>query len=462
MQYDAARQRRARFDIALMVAAATVCMSAQATDGDLDTAFGSDGFAFAPVSASTPGAPRPVVQADGKIVFCTPLLAGGSGLDFFVTRLQADGSPDASFNFDGKVTVDFDGGADECINLAVQPDGKIVAVGDSTGLDASSTTDFAVVRLDPDGSLDPTFGGGTGKTTIAFDLGGGNDDRALAVALQPDGKIVVAGAANGPTGYEMAVVRLLTDGSRDTSFNASGRVTVPFEAPPPAASDAEAFSVAIDAAGRVVLGGSAIVVQGSYDFALARLLPDGQLDDTLDADGRVTVAFDIGATMSDSAVQAILERDGKVVMAGFADAGSGSTTNMDFAIARLQDDGSLDPGFGIGGRAVVPFDIGGNQNDFGWGVVEDEAGRLIVVGSSALTATTQGVTVARLRHDGVLDPGFGVLGKKSIAMDGDYAFASGAALQGTQIVIAGQRFGSEIDDFVARLEVDLLFADGFD
>ena len=103
------------------------------------------------------------MQPDGKVVFCTPLLAGGSGLDFFITRLDADGSFDTTFNFDGKVTVDFDGGADECVNVAIQADGKIVAVGISRGTGTGSTADFAVVRLDADGSLDPTFGGGTGK-----------------------------------------------------------------------------------------------------------------------------------------------------------------------------------------------------------------------------------------------------------------------------------------------------------
>jgi len=450
---------------ALIFAALALPACALATDGDVDTTFGVGGFAFMEgVDAPTPGIPRPLVQPDGKIVFCTSLLAAGSGLDFFIMRLDPDGSFDTTFNFDGKVTIDFDGGADECNNLALQDDGKIVAVGTSHGLDAISTTEFAAVRLNADGSLDATFGGGTGKTTVAFDLGGDDADSALAVAMQPDGKIVVAGSAHTDmNGSVIAVARLLTDGSRDTGFNASGRVTIPFDLPPPDASNASAFSVAIDDAGRIVLAGQAVDAQLYYDCAFARLLPDGTLDDTFDADGRVTIPFHLGASNASGADQAILERDGKIVMAGFADAGSGSTTNMDVALARLQEDGSLDPAFGIGGRAVVPFDIGGNQNDFGWGVVEDEAGRLSVVGVAAFNGTSQGVIVARVRHDGTLDPGFGVLGKKSIAIDGDYAVATGVALQGTQIILAGQRWiGSGIDDFVARLEVDLLFADGFE
>ena len=462
MRLDSARPRPAIVHAVLMLAAAA-CGAARATDGDLDTAFGSAGFALMPVNAPASGFQRPLVQPDGKIVFCTPLLAGGSGLDFFVVRLDPDGTFDTSFNFDGKVTIDFDGGSDQCANLALQSDGKIVLVG-TTAADDVSPTDFAAARLNADGSLDTTFGGGTGRTTVAFDLGGQNFDGAAVVALQPDGKIVISGSAEtGMNGAVMAVVRLLADGSRDTSFNGSGRVTIPFDVAPPAASFAGAYSVAIDHAGRIVLGGQAENAQASFDCAFARLLADGTLDDAFDADGRVTIPFDIGATNASAADQTIVERDGKILMAGFADAGSGSTTNMDFALARLQEDGSLDPGFGIAGRAVVPFDIGGNQNDFASGVAEDEAGRLVVAGYSALTATTQGVTVARLRHDGTLDPGFGVLGKTSIPLEGDYAFASGIALQGTQIIVAGQRgVGSEIDDFVTRLDVDLLFADGFE
>ena len=462
------RQRHVRGGLACLkgalIAAAVIPSGARAADGDLDPAFGSGGITLmGPVGESSPGAPRPAVQPDGKVVFCTPLLAGGSGLDFFITRLDADGSFDTTFNFDGKVTVDFDGGADECVNVAIQADGKIVAVGISRGTGTGSTADFAVVRLDADGSLDPTFGGGTGKTTIAFDLGGDNDDQALSVALQPDGKIVVAGSANaGANGYVFAVARLLTDGSRDTGFNASGRVTIPFGTPS-APLDATAFSVAIDNAGRIILGGDAGNAQSSNDFALARLLPDGALDGTLDADGRVTIAFDIGATRNDSAIQTIVRRDGKIVMAGYADAGSGSTSNMDFAVARLQEDGSPDPAFGVGGKVVVPIDVGGSQNDIGTGVVEDEAGRLVIVGSSALAASTQGVTAVRLRSDGTLDPAFGILGKKIVGIEGTFALTSGVALQGTQLIVGGQlTSGSDFDDFLARLQVDLLFADGFE
>jgi len=450
---------------ALIFAALAIPACAHATDGDVDPAFGVGGFTFMEaVNAPTPGVPRPLVQPDGKIVFCTSLLAAGSGLDFFIMRLNPDGSFDTTFNFDGKASIDFDGGADECNNVALQADGKIVAVGTTHGLDSSSTSEFAAARLNPDGSIDATFGGGLGETTVAFDLGGDNADSALAVAMQPDGKIVLAGSAHtGMNGSVMAVARLQTDGSRDTGFNATGRVTIPFDLPAPNAGSASAFSVAIDGTGRIVLAGQAVDAQLFFDCAFARLLPDGELDDTFDADGRVTIPFHIGASNASGADQAILLRNGKIVMAGFADAGSGSTTNMYVALARLQEDGSLDPAFGIGGRAVVPFDIGGSQNDFGWGIVEDEAERLIVVGVSAFSATSQGVIVARLRRDGVPDPGFGVLGKKSIAIDGDYAVATGVALQGTQIIVAGQRWiGSGIDDFVGRLEVDLLFANGFD
>ncbi|MGA9422540.1 MAG: hypothetical protein WBW61_09265, partial [Rhodanobacteraceae bacterium] len=255
---------------ALMIASTT---QALADDGDLDPGFGDAGLALAGITDGS-AATHIAVQPDGRILICSTRLTNGpSGRDFFIARFTADGALDTSFNFNGQVGVDFSGADDNCNGIALQLDGRIVVAGTTTP--ANANEDFAVARLDSDGALDTTFGAGTGKVTIAFDLGGSNQDYAMALAVQPDGRILAAGAADtGTNNPDFAVVRLLSDGSYDTSFNLTGRATVGFDLGP--GNDDSANSVAVDAAGRIVLGGHAqrTSTPFSADFAAARLLAD--------------------------------------------------------------------------------------------------------------------------------------------------------------------------------------------
>jgi uncharacterized delta-60 repeat protein len=449
----------------LALSAATFASAAIAADGDLDPSFGTGGFALAGLTTAAFELPaKPIVQPDGKILICSTVNTGGtSGSDFFVERFNTDGSPDTSFDFDGQVTVDFAGRNEGCNALALQADGKIVAIGTST--DTTPNADFAVARLNADGSLDPTFGAGTGTALVSFDLGDNNDDTAGAVAMQADGKIVVAGwAVVGTNTYDFAVVRLLPDGTRDTTFNSTGRVTIAFDIPGTNGVD-QADAIMIDDAGRLVVGGVAETQLGSFGFALARLLPNGQLDHNFNADGRATIDFDLGGTMSDLSYQSILTRDGKIVMVGVADAGSGSTTNNDVAIARVLPDGSPDSTFGIGGKVVVPFDQIPNGTEVATGVVEDDAGRFVAVGTTLVDDVNffSRTFALRLTPNGALDSSFGSFGKKVYNFDGDSDLATGVALQGTQVVMAGiTTSGTDTDDYIARIEVDMIFADGFE
>jgi len=322
-----------------------------------------------------------------------------------------------------------------------------------------------VARLNADGSLDPTFGAGSGTVLVPFDLGDNNGDTAGAVTLQPDGKILVAGwAVVGASNYDFAVVRLLPDGTRDTTFNSTGRVTVAFDFAGTDGID-QADAIMVDDAGRIVVGGVAETQPSSFGFALVRLLPNGQLDHNFSADGRATIDFDLGATLSELSYQSILTRDGKIVMVGQADAGSGSTTNGDVAIARVLPDGSLDGTFGIGGKVVVPFDQVTNGGEVATGVVEDDAGRLVVVGATVVDDTnffTRSFAL-RLTPGGDLDASFGTFGKKVYNFGGDTDLATGVALQGTQPIMAGiTTSGTDTDNFVARLDVDMIFANGFE
>jgi uncharacterized delta-60 repeat protein len=455
---------RAGSAVLALAAAMSMSGAAFAADGDLDTTFGTGGFTLTGLTGAGFELPaKPIVQPDGKILICSAIVTGGpSGNDFFIARFNADGSPDASFDFDGQVTVDFAGRDEGCNALALQADGKIVAVG--TSVETQPNGDFAIARLNADGSLDPTFGAGTGTTIVPFDLGDTNSDTAGAVAMQSDSKIVVAGwTVVGPGHYDFAIVRLQPDGTRDTTFNSTGRVTVAFDFPGTNGID-QADAIVVDAAGRIIAGGVAETQPGSFGFALARLLPSGQLDHNFNADGRATIDFDLGATMSELAYQTILTHDGKIVMVGQADTGSGSTTNGDFAIARVLPDGSPDGSFGVGGKVVVPFDLVTNGGDVATGVVEDAAGRLVISGAATSDAANfyTHSTAMRLKPNGELDSSFGAFGKMVYPF-AESDLATGIALQGTQVIMAGQTNIATGDDvYVARIDIDMIFADGFD
>ena len=453
---------------------------ASATDGDVDPGFGVGGVGLSGITDAG-GGPlgcKPIVQADGKILVCgTRVLNGSSGSDLLVARFNADGSPDSSFSFDGLVTVDFDNGAGSDLGngIALQADGKIVVVGTAQPTADPVTANFAVARLNSDGTLDSTFGAGTGKTTIEFDLNAGSGfDTANGVVIQSDGKIVVVGSANTATGSEVAVARLLPDGTRDSGFNLTGKVTFGFALPGATAEGDTANGVAIDSQGRIVLGATASEFSPDFQsvFAAARLTPSGQLDANFHSNGRTTVAFDPGTGVSSvTCTSLVIQRNnGSIVLAGAANSSASATQNLDIAVVRLLPDGSPDGSFGIGGKTLIAYDLEPSGQDLAVGITQQSDGRLLLVGTSLGTPIQYG-TATRLIHDGSLDPAFGAFGKKAynfaLTTPEGQAFI-GAAFQGTQIIVSGIAYvppggGTDfIDNFVVRLANDTIFANGLE
>lgn len=383
------------------------------------------------------------------------------------------------------MNIDFDngGGLDQCVGTAVQADGKIVVAGTTGITNAANGSDFAVARLNSDGALDTTFGNGTGKTTVGFDLGGSNNDVAAAVALQADGKIVVAGyaqtaASTGIAPNDFAVLRLNTDGSRDTSFNLTGKAHYGFNlATLPVVNDDQVRGMAIDAAGNIVLGGFATkgsqlgpTNQPDYDYAAMRLLPDGQLDANFNGDGRVLIPFDLGGVNGSSVDEAaglLLQHDGKIVLCGIVDISSSSTTNFDMGFARLNPDGSLDPSFASAGKTTIAFDLAPNGTDLAVGMVEQSNHKIIVAGAAVTTGSGIVGALVRLNRDGSPDSEFGGLGKKTYnngTLSPPQQIFYGVALQGNQIIASGLvgHTNTTFDVLAVRVENDLIFADGFD
>ena len=219
------------------------------------------------------------------------------------------GALDTGFGDGGLVMTDMGGGLDDHANaVAVQPDGKTIVAGEARK-DPNSLATFALVRFNKDGKLDLSFGTG-GKVFTPFDEFNGSG--ALAVAVQSDGKIVAAGHAANPDAHHdtFALARYNADGTLDDTFGKGGLVLTAIYGPTGAGPTDRANAVAIDSQGRIIVAGES----GSflYDFAVARYLADGSLDQSFG--GKGFVVLDFGG--DDRANALAVQSDGKIIVGG--------------------------------------------------------------------------------------------------------------------------------------------------
>jgi uncharacterized delta-60 repeat protein len=383
------------------------------------------------------------IQPDGKIVAAGTTFIEGTNYNFSVARYNPDGSPDTTFGFgDGRLTTNFwctlycesDDGA---YAVAIQPDGKIVAAGAAEWRNAYS---FAVARYLPDGTLDPTFGPGPyGEYGIAIvTFGDFESDISVAhgVAIQSDGKIVLAGRTTyGGGSTNFALARLQPGGTLDTSFDGDGKLTTNF------------FG-GVDEAHAVAMYGNTILVAGfaqvsgfNYDFALARYNPNGTFDTTFGGDGTVTTDFFGG---DDGVLSMALHPDGYIYAAGtFYSTGQG----YDFGVARYFSNGDLDTGFDGDGVVAVNF-VAGTATEVALGVaVQPMDGKVVVVGYAPVGGVND-FALIRLLYDGSLDPTFGTGGKVNHDFGGGVAIANGVAIQADgRIVAAGTAYMGDTNNY---------------
>ncbi|MEO5558984.1 MAG: hypothetical protein ABIO49_04370 [Dokdonella sp.] len=463
------------------VAIATTSVTADARDGDYFNAFGTKGreqLAFSPslnIASGFVDFVDVVVQGDGKIVVSATVnntAASSPSTDFGVLRLNANGTLDTNFGTQGQTIVPFDLGGtnnDVASSVLLQPNGRIVVCGDAGGDPMFGDSDMGVTRLLSSGALDSQFSG-DGKATVAFDLGavGSRGDIAVRCALQSDGKIVAAGRAPvDSTATRTAVARLNTDGSRDTSFNGSGTATIDFG---PAGMSSLAFDVKIQPDGRILLTGAASPGGSAISWVLARLTASGQPDLTFGNGG--ILFFDPGVISYQAyeGLSSTVLSDGSIITAGVM-ALTPALTNYDYGIFKLTPSGTLDTSFGDNGGKVIPFDLGGGFADAPVKIVEDGQGRLLAAGFSSGGSQPYTISLARLTHDGQLDPSFGTGGKLTVSSTLPPATDFGD--QGTGMVIGpdGSIYVSSIAAFDAgnhfhiglvKLIGDTIFADGFE
>jgi uncharacterized delta-60 repeat protein len=314
-------------------------------DGTLDAGFGSGGRVVMAVGAREDVARAIVVQPDGRIVVAGLTYQRTADYDFALVRLMPDGAPDASFGDQGRVVTDFGGDSDRAFALLVTPDGRIVAGGQTNVERRTTGVDFALARYLADGRLDKSFGR-AGKVVAAILSGNAGDMvRGLALQTVDDTPRLLAVGGEG----DFTAARFTEAGTLDASFGTGGKVSGLF-----GVSIGSAQAVTVLPTGEAVLAGHA-----GHDYAAAQLTVDGRLDSRFGPahDGRFRHAM--SATNWDEATSVVRQVDGGLVLAGWVYSGVG--TSGDFGVLRLAADGRLDASFGEGGTMIRA--VAGSKTD---------------------------------------------------------------------------------------------------
>ncbi len=349
------------------ISLAWAAFALHAQQGSLDPTFANGGigrYSFTPESDAT--IPHAfMVQPDGKIIL-GGVITTGSNTNFAILRLNSDGTLDNSFSGDGKFTLDLRP-TEYLMSFAIRPDGKIVCAGwlDNSG----SGNDGVVFQLTTDGNLDNSFSG-DGIQIVSMSNG---YDRVYAIRLQPDAKIVGVGPGNNG----MMAFRLNTDGSPDLSFGVNGFKST--------ATGSQAYACALQPDGKVLIG-------GSFPFTVMRLNTDGSFDNSFSGDGK---QFAFTSTTSEVYPHGLaLQPDGKIVATGFS--------NNSTAVVRLNPDGSFDNSFSDDGQLTIPI---GRTFDAGFGVAVLPSGK-IMVGTRNFSGSGRDFALIRLNANGTLDNSF--------------------------------------------------------
>ncbi len=413
--------------------AQTDCIPAATASGRLDTCFGVGGKVTTNLNnTSSKFANDVVIQPDGKLVVAA-YENPGSKQDFLVLRYDTAGLLDPTFGNGGVARISFTNSGSELASaLAIQSDGKIIVAGYAP---LKSYSAFAVARLNPNGSLDTLFGTG-GK--ILFSFQNNVTASVQGVTIQSNGYIVVAGRSNA----EFALARFRPNGTFDTAFNGTGKITVSTAN----STDTQvggAYAVTIQ---RVAVNGvleEKLVVAGirprlagvDRDMAVLRFNPNGFLDSSFGSGGKVFTNF---TGYSDQAKAVAIDANNNIVVAGHTL--TDSTSPM-FALVRYTENGQLDASFGSGGRVTAGV-IGYRSAFYEQGLAIQPDGRIVASGYVETSDFSfADFAVARFNADGTLDTTFGSDGTGIVLTDfyggKDYAWG-GLALQADgRIVVVG-------------------------
>ena len=393
-------------------------------DGSPDSTFDRDGkaFCYAIVARSI------AIQKDGKILIRRFKKLGDHNTEFALVRYNSNGSLDASFGSNGRQTTNINSYQDDIVSLAIQRDGKIIAAGYTV---IGSYIGFSMARYNTNGTIDSSFGsGGIVVTKI-----GSYFNVITSVAIQNDGKIVAAGYCNDGSKNEFALARYDSRGSLDSSFNGDGKLAFSIRS-----HDDRLNSMVIQADGKILVAGQSSNAY-FFDFAMARYTADGYPDNSFSGDGKLITSLG----HSESVINSIaIHPDGKIVAAGSVR----NSINPDFALARYKIDGSLDNSFDGDGTVTTAI---GAHDDVATAMVIQPDGKMILAGSSTRVPTVcEDFSLVRYNTDGSTDNGFDNDGKLIIFLQSanDVVTSMGVQRDG-KLVVAGYSIESSFETLLA-------------
>lgn len=338
----------------------------------------------------------------------------GAGNSFSLVRYNVNGTLDNTFGTAGIVTTSAGSGSSGGKSLAIQSDGKIVVAGNSSN---GTDIDFTIIRYTTNGTPDPTFG----TAGIAITPIGASNDGCLYVAFQTDGKILVSGYNDNGGTNEFALARYTTSGILDVSFGTGGIVTTNI-----GTLDDIGYSVAVQTDGKIVVGGYTLT-GGDYDFALVRYTSSGILDNTFGTNGIIITQV---GTNNDRAYSLAIQPDGKIILAG----DSYNGTDGDFALVRFNTNGTLDNTFGTSGKVITPI---GAATEIIYSVKIQNDGKVLAAGYSS-NGLDYDFALVRYNSNGTLDNTFGTSGKVTtpIGFSDEIGYSMAVRSNG-KIVVAG-------------------------
>ncbi len=378
------------------------------------------------------------IQSDNKALVVAFSNAGGRGNDVFLLRYTESGLLDETFGSHGivKMNIQTD---DLASDIKIQADGKIVIAGTAF---VDRSYDIFVARYLTTGQLDMSFGMNGIRTTDVNDMN--LNDGAASLALQADGKIIVAGGTHTGVNNDLLVLRYTSQGALDPSFGINGIARLAVET----SSHEFANAVAIQADGKIIAAG---YVNGgsSNDMLLYRLTPEGQPDTTFHSNGVVRTS--VGMTSNEIINAIVLGADGSLFVAGECDRNG----NRDFMVAKYDGHGSLDANFGIEGMVITrvsEFGLGlttPNTADLANDLIIQGDGKLLAVGSAAGGGIGYNVALVRYDPTGGLEEAFGDHGITLVDVSRYNDTATGVVLQSNgKIVLAGYSHIQNNEDIV--------------
>lgn len=422
-----------------------------AAEGDLDASFDGDGIVITDNDMNDDSIRDLLVLPDGKIIAVgTSLVSSSSSRQAVIVRYNSNGSIDSTFGTNGKIIIS----SVDLNESALLTNGKIVLVG---FVGTSPTFDFYVARLNPDGSFDTTFNG-TGA--VILDLRA-TSDSASSVKIQTDGKIVVGGRAartSSGSSSDFSIVRLNSDGSLDTTFDGDGKVFTPLQETAGILSLTIQPDGKIVAVGEAFMletsSGNPI---GS--FATVRYNPNGSVDTTFNGNGIAFTQFvsngSPGGTRQNTPDAVIVRTGGKILVVGTTSSCCGPQPLSQVAMIQYNPDGSLDSSFGIAGKTQIGFSTYPTTSANDAAIQADN--KIVITGFALpnINASLQAV-VGRFNANGWPDPTFSGDGWNTLQIpDGSSTSGGAVGIQPDgKVLIGGRRSepGAMQDFIIARFE----------